>query len=874
MIDGHVILHGGVIRTLDESGPDVVSAMEVRDGRILSLGPLDSLPGAYDPRVARVDLQGRCVTPGLTDGHAHMDREGLKAAMPSLHGATSIVEVQHRVAAAARGAAPGAWVVMGPLGAGPAYAGDPAKGLAEGRLPTRDDLDAACPDTAVYIRAPWGYWRPAGDGTPLISIANSAALRAMGLADSVRDLPAGVALECDARGRPTGVFKEPGPVSAVEMTLLPGASRFTAGQRADALGPSMRAYLRGGATAVFEGHGASPELLALYRDAREAERLDLRVRLAVGPAWGDTPPGDIGAAMDAWYSWARGRGLGDDMMRAAGFYAQAGKPSPDLCRQCGYTGWAGYTFESTMPRSLFREFVLEGARQGFRLCTLFAEDLDLFREADHIRPIGDLRWVVGHVGILDREKIAKMRDLGIVATLHTNRSIADIGPREAARLGVDEAWRIAPARALMEAGVPFALSSDNHPVGLFGPFAHCVTRKAHPEAETIAADQALSREEALRAAAVGGAFLTFDEARRGRLKPGAWADMVVLSDDPIRCEEAALWDIRAEAALVGGRVVLDEGGLFSPTLTGSDARSEGAPASNHPSEAVFLHYDQAGLDRAYDQMAWAGNAKDIIRWYDEATRAARESERVTLDLAYGGDPLERLDVYSGRGDAPLKPAVIYIHGGAWKLLSKDESGWMAPAFADLGISTVAVNFGRRPDSTLPRMIERVREACLWVRDNAAELGLDPDRLMLVGHSSGAHVAGAALTADWRATYGRDAPVAGALLASGGYDLTPVMLSARGRYLDLGPADIDACGAATGAERIRCPVRLAVGTEESPEFLRQTQAYHAALRARGVAASLVHGAGLNHFEISQTLAEPGGLLLEEIRLLFEGSSLGK
>lgn len=552
-----LILHNGKVVTLDDAGPAQARAVAVTDGTIAAVGADSEILARRGPETRLLDAGGRAVVPGLTDGHAHMDREGLKEVPLSLAGVDSIAALQARLAEAAAARPAGAWIVTMPLGRPPAYAGDPARHLAEGRLPTRHDLDEAAPDNPVYIRAPWGYWRPADDDTPLVSVANSAALARSGIG---RDTPAPldhVEIERDARGAPTGVFREPGPVLVVEMALMAAETRFSEDDRVAGLARSVAAYAAAGTTAVFEGHGVAPDVLAAYRRLHDRGRLDVRARLVLGPSW--PADGDIAGAMADWYRWAAGRGWGDDRLAVAGLYGRPGRTARDdlLTARHPYTGWAGYSHDAAMPPALFREFALEAARQGMRVATLFPDALDIFAEADRVAPIGELRWVIGHIGTLDADQIARIRDLGIVLTLHTNRSIADTGARAADRLGPEAAWQIVPARTLTDHGVPFALSSDNHPVSLFGPIWHCVAREHPATGRRIAPEQALDRREALAAAARGGAYLTREEDRRGRIAPGLFADMAVLSGDPLTCPEAELPDISAVTTIVGGRVVHD-----------------------------------------------------------------------------------------------------------------------------------------------------------------------------------------------------------------------------------------------------------------------------------------------------------------------------
>ena len=102
-----------------------------------------------------------------------------------------------------------------------------------------------------------------------------------------------------------------------------------------------------------------------------------------------------------------------------------------------------------------------------------------------------------------------------------------------------------------------ALATDNVPTSLFHPVWQAIARVDRYSGRVIAPSQRLSREEALRAATIEGAYLTFEEAEKGSLEPGKLADLVVLSDDPLTCDEARIKDITAELTIVGGRIVYE-----------------------------------------------------------------------------------------------------------------------------------------------------------------------------------------------------------------------------------------------------------------------------------------------------------------------------
>ena len=157
------------------------------------------------------------------------------------------------------------------------------------------------------------------------------------------------------------------------------------------------------------------------------------------------------------------------------------------------------------------------------------------------------------------------------------------------------------------------------------------------------------------------------------------------------------------------------------------------------------------------------------------------------------------------------------------------------------------------------MVEQVRRAVGWVYQNAKSFGGDPNRLYLSSHSSGSHIGGCVVTHDWRK---RDLPadiLKGATLSSGMYDLKPVRLSKRSKYVKFTDEMEQALSAMRHLDKLNTPLILAHGTYETPEFQRQTRDFHAAVKAAGKPAELLVGEGYNHFEMLETLANPYGLL---------------
>ena len=547
-----LILHGGTVITIDPAFR-LAEAVAVADDRIIAVGRTAEIRALAHGYTCLIDLGGRAVMPGLIDAHAHMDREGLKSICPSLAGARSIDDVLQRIEALARESAPGAWIVTMPLG-DPPYYSDVPKNLAEGRFPTRWELDRVAPRNPVYIRAIWGYWRHT---LPLVSIANSEALRLAGITRETVPPWEGVTIEKDSRGEPTGVFVEQTYVPLVELSLMAAAPRFTHAERVDALRESMRIYNGTGTTSVVEGHGAAEEILRAYEEVASRRELTVRAHLFRSPSWGRGDPASIAARLDAWQARIAGRGTGDAFLRVAGLVAEA-NPTPDnavRARAMPYTGWAGFSYDAALDPSTLRGVLLDAARRGIRVASMGKDLLDLYAEVNRVVPIRDQRWVIEHVSSLTTDEIARIRDLGVVVTTHTGRYLFKEGEILRSRVGAAAEESIVPLKSLRDAGVHVALATDNVPTSLFHPIWHAIARLDRSSGRAIAPSQRLSREAALRAATAEGAYLTFEEGDKGSLEPGKLADLVVLSDNPLTCDEERIKDITAELTIVGGRIV-------------------------------------------------------------------------------------------------------------------------------------------------------------------------------------------------------------------------------------------------------------------------------------------------------------------------------
>ena len=275
---------------------------------------------------------------------------------------------------------------------------------------------------------------------------------------------------------------------------------------------------------------------------------------------------------------------------------------------------------------------------------------------------------------------------------------------------------------------------------------------------------------------------------------------------------------------------------------------------------VWRDMDQQELDAAYDQSKYAPNQALVQERRLANSARARAALGAPLRLAYGASAIEGLDVYrTQRAGAPVN---VFIHGGAWRNGRAADFAYLAEIFVHAGAHSVILDFTNIDDAggNLMTMARQVRSAVAFLYQNAARFGGDPQRIYVSGHSSGGHLAGTVVTADWGKDFGLPADVVkGALLCSGMYDLAPVRLSHRSSYVKFTDEIEEELSALRHLDRCACPLIVGYGTCETPEFQRQARDFAAALEAAGKPVKLLVGQAYNHFEMLETLANPYGLL---------------
>lgn len=284
------------------------------------------------------------------------------------------------------------------------------------------------------------------------------------------------------------------------------------------------------------------------------------------------------------------------------------------------------------------------------------------------------------------------------------------------------------------------------------------------------------------------------------------------------------------------------------------------PAPHAKGAAVFMDYDQAELDAAYDQAAYAPTMRQLLKRWVSNSALTKARLGPPKRFSYGPTEIEALDVYPAKhANAPI---FVMIHGGAWRAVRAADMAFVAETFVTAGAHYVVPDFTTVQDAggSLMPMADQVRRAIAWVHGNAARFGGDRNRIFVSGQSSGGHLAAVALTTDWAKDFGLPADlIKGGMCISGLYELAPVRLSQRSAYVKFDDAMVQALSPIRHLANIRAPLIVAHGTDETPEFQRQARDFAGAATAAGKRVESIVADNYGHFDLPETLMSPYGIL---------------
>lgn len=534
MSTADLLLQDGRITTQDPALGEA-EWLAVAGGKVLATGRGAPPREHTGPRTRRIALEGRRVIPGLNDSHLHVIRGGLNYFLElRWDGLASLAEGLERLRERAANTPPPQWVrVIG---------GWSEWQFVERRMPTLDELNRAAPETPVMVLHLYDC-----------ALLNRAAMRALGMDANTPNPPGGL-IARDASGNPTGLLVAE-PNAFLLYSSLARAPRLAPEDQLVSSRHFMRELNRFGVTSVGDAGGGwqnFPEDYDVIRTLAERGEMTLRIayslfaqkpgaELADYTRWiGMTRPGEGDA-------WLRVNGAGENLVWSAADFENFLQPRPDLRP----------VMEAELEGVIH---ALVAARWPFRIHSTYDETirrfLDVFERVNADVPFAGVRWFFDHcetVGPASLERIAALG--GGVAVQHR---MAFQGEYFVRRFGRAAARATPPVRAMLRAGLPVGAGTDGTRVASYHPWTclqWLVTGKTVGGTELTDPAERLTREEALRLYTHGSAWMSGEEDLKGRLVPGAYADLAVLDADYLRVPEDAIRDIESVLTVTDGRIV-------------------------------------------------------------------------------------------------------------------------------------------------------------------------------------------------------------------------------------------------------------------------------------------------------------------------------
>ncbi|MDP6481017.1 MAG: alpha/beta hydrolase [Acidimicrobiales bacterium] len=264
-----------------------------------------------------------------------------------------------------------------------------------------------------------------------------------------------------------------------------------------------------------------------------------------------------------------------------------------------------------------------------------------------------------------------------------------------------------------------------------------------------------------------------------------------------------------------------------------------------------------------------GDYAPFLAAYRDRSAAARAGVAGWLEHSYGPSPSQCLDLFMPvDADGPV-PLLVFVHGGYWQELSKDDSSFAAPAWVDRGVAFAALDYTLAPEASLAEIVAECRRAVSWLHENAADLGVDERRILVAGSSAGAHLAAMVAIPGWQRTVGCSGSlVAGTVLISGIFDLEPLGGTSIAEPLRLTDRDLADLSPARLQLGNFPPSTVCWGEVETDEFKSQSRDFAARLDEAGTPCTSFEVSGRNHFDVVFELADPGSLTGMEVASMLE------
>jgi predicted amidohydrolase YtcJ len=529
-----LILTGGRIATLDPARP-FVEALAAHGGRVTAAGSTREVMTHRGAETRVVELRGKTAIPGLIDSHLHVIRGGLHYNLElRWDGVASLGEALERLRIQARNTPPPQWVRV--VGGWSEFQFD------EGRMPTLDEVNAAAPDTPVFILHLYDR-----------ALLNRAALRALGYDTNPPEFDRGE-VQRDARGRPTGLLIAR-PSALILYSTLARGPLLSPEDQANSSRHFMRELNRLGVTSAIDAGGGGqrfPDDYAVIRDLAGQDLLTVRIGYDLfaqkaGEEWNDYRRWVQMARPGQGDEWLRLLGAGENLTWSAADFENFLEPRPEL----------GADMEAQLE-PIVR--LLAEKRWPFRIHATYDESISrflaVFERVNREVPLAGLHWFVDHAETISDRNIERLRALeGGIAIQHR---MAFQGEYFIERYGREAAARTPPIRRMLELGVPVGAGTDATRVASYNPWVclgWLVSGRTLGGTPLYPDANRLERDEALRLWTRGSAWFSSDEAVKGALVPGQLADVAVLSKDYFSVPEADIQTLESVLTVVGGRVV-------------------------------------------------------------------------------------------------------------------------------------------------------------------------------------------------------------------------------------------------------------------------------------------------------------------------------
>jgi predicted amidohydrolase YtcJ len=526
------ILVNGKIVTLDARST-IATALAIANGRIAATGSNDDVRKLAGSSTRVIDLRGRTVIPGLIDSHLHAIRAALSFSTEvNWIGARSLEEALGRIRAAARTMAPGSWLIVA--------GGWNVQQFEENRRPTQAELTAVAPNNPVYVQLGYGW-----------AMLNPKAHEALGL-HSESDLPPGGRFERDANGMLTGAVT--GVQNAI-VALFDRLPRPTFDQQVDGTKAFFRELNRLALTGVVDPGGnnlSAPDYEALYKVWRD-KSMTVRVAYTFN---GQTS----GKEFEELQELTRDRpmGSGDDMLKFNGLgeritVAMNNNNAPSQADKDAYYRIVKWAAERRM--SLTMHWNSDASVDHL---------LSIFERVNKEVPIAPLRWSIAHLNDASDESLRRMKALGVGWTMQDAMYFG--GEAFMKQAGPQASRRVPPVETARKLGVMVGAGTDAHRVASYNPFT---ALQWLLDVKTVGGivmrgpEEIPSRTDALRFYTLGSAWFSFDEAKRGSLEAGKFADLAVLSDDYLTVPVEKIGSLESMLTMVDGKIVYATGPFAS-----------------------------------------------------------------------------------------------------------------------------------------------------------------------------------------------------------------------------------------------------------------------------------------------------------------------